>query len=201
MESADLVGPPGHRDTSPLGEEGRMVTLRLGEGADPVGEGQRVGEAREVEEPLEPGNAVAFHRLPGGDLAPELRDLHFGHPGRVAAAGHTAFGGQRAHRMNLPGRTGLGSRLRAWIGPRARCGPPYTSDSRQARHEVLAPRAFFPGLFLLDRRSTSPLSNVSGVSGVPTSPQTAAQQEAHSWLVDAPKRSWQLSGGQARCWC
>ena len=49
VEAADLVGPPGHRDTPPLGEEGRMVTLRLSEGADPVGEGQRLGEVREVE--------------------------------------------------------------------------------------------------------------------------------------------------------
>ena len=49
MQTVDLVGPPGYRDTPPLGEEGGMVALRLGEGADPVGEGQRVGEAREVE--------------------------------------------------------------------------------------------------------------------------------------------------------
>src|SRR5215510_15981892 len=39
VEPADLVGPPGHRDMPPLGKEGGMVTLRLGEGADPVGEG------------------------------------------------------------------------------------------------------------------------------------------------------------------
>src|SRR5690242_20864088 len=36
MEAADLVSPPGHRDPPPLGEKGGMVTLRLGEGADPV---------------------------------------------------------------------------------------------------------------------------------------------------------------------
>ena len=41
-----------------------MVTLRLGEGADPIGEGQRVGEAREVENPLEPGDAVSHMKSP-----------------------------------------------------------------------------------------------------------------------------------------
>src|SRR2546428_3019873 len=120
-----------------------MVTLRLGEGADPVGEGQRVGEAREVEEPLEPGNTVAFHQVPGGDLTPELRDLHLGHPGRVAAAGDTAFGGQRAHRVNLPPR-----RFRAGPGvpphgPGPSPAPAAThltppTGYRQTRREVLS---------------------------------------------------------------
>ncbi len=64
MEAADLVGPPGYRDTPPLDEEGRMVTLVLGEGTDPVGERQRGGEVREVEDSLEPGNAVALQQLP-----------------------------------------------------------------------------------------------------------------------------------------
>ena len=64
MEAADLVSPPGHRDPPPLGKEGGMVTLRLGEGADAVGEGQRLDEAREMEDPLEPGDAVALQRLP-----------------------------------------------------------------------------------------------------------------------------------------
>ena len=64
MEAADLVGPPGHRDAPPLGEEGRMVTLHLGAGADPVVEGQRGGEVREVEDSLEPGDVVALQQLP-----------------------------------------------------------------------------------------------------------------------------------------
>src|SRR5437667_148651 len=41
MKATDLVGPPGDRDTPPLGEEGGMVTLRLGESADLVREAQR----------------------------------------------------------------------------------------------------------------------------------------------------------------
>jgi hypothetical protein len=64
MEAADLVGPPGHRDTPPLGEEGRMVTLRLSEGADPVGEGQRLGEVREAEGPFESSDPIALQQLP-----------------------------------------------------------------------------------------------------------------------------------------
>ena len=60
MEAADLVGPPAHCDTPPLGEERGVVTLRLGEGADPVGEGQRVGEVGEVED----AQAELFHHAP-----------------------------------------------------------------------------------------------------------------------------------------
>src|SRR5262249_45446947 len=66
-----------------------------------VGEGQRVGESWKAECPLEPGDAVALHHLPVWDLAPQLRELRHSHPGRVAAAGDTPFGGQRAHRVHL----------------------------------------------------------------------------------------------------
>jgi hypothetical protein len=62
-----------------------MVTLCLGDCADPVGEGHRVGKAREVEYPLEPGDAAALQKLPAWDFAPELRDLRLGRPRRVAA--------------------------------------------------------------------------------------------------------------------
>jgi len=64
VEAVNLVSPPGHGDTPPLGEEGGMVTLRLGEGADPVSESQRVDETREVEDALEPGDPVALQQLP-----------------------------------------------------------------------------------------------------------------------------------------
>ena len=75
-----------------------MVTLCLGESSDLVGEGQRVGEAREVEYALELGDAVALQELPVWDFAPELRALRLGYPWRVVAAGDTPLGGQRAHR-------------------------------------------------------------------------------------------------------
>jgi len=65
MKATDLVGPPGDRDTPPLGEEGGMVTLRLGESADLVREAQRVGEVQEVEDPLEPGDPITLQQLPG----------------------------------------------------------------------------------------------------------------------------------------
>jgi hypothetical protein len=80
-----------------------MMSLLLGEDADLFGEGQRVGEAREVEDPLEPGDAVAFQQLPVGDLTSELRDLRLAHPGRVAAAGDAAFGRQCPHPYWSPG--------------------------------------------------------------------------------------------------
>jgi hypothetical protein len=65
MKATDFVGPPGDRDTPPLGEEGGMVTLRLGEGADLVREAQRVGEVREVEDPLEAGDPITLQEVPG----------------------------------------------------------------------------------------------------------------------------------------
>src|SRR4029434_10887178 len=75
VEAADLVGPPSHCDAPPLGEEGGMVTLRLGEAADPVGEGQRVSEAWKGEDSLEAGDPVALQHMPARDLTSQLRDL------------------------------------------------------------------------------------------------------------------------------
>src|SRR5712691_10005435 len=79
VEPTDFVGPPGDRDSPPLREESRMVALLLGESANPVGEGQRVGEGRDVERPLELGDAVAFYELPVGELALEIADLGLRH--------------------------------------------------------------------------------------------------------------------------
>jgi hypothetical protein len=45
-----------------------------------LGEGERVGKAREVKCPLEPGDTVALHELPVGDLALEIGDLGLRHP-------------------------------------------------------------------------------------------------------------------------
>ena len=103
-----------------------MVTLRLSEGADPVGEGQRVAEAREVEDALEPGDAVALEQLPVENLPPELRDLRLGHTGRSAVAGDTPFRRQRAHHAHSSGAfpVGPGSSGQAWRP----LWPPYTSD-------------------------------------------------------------------------
>src|SRR5438034_9822305 len=110
----------------PLGEQGRMMTLLLGEGANPVREGQGVGEVREVEDPLEPGDAVAVQQVPIGDLVLEVRDLRCGHPGRVAAAGDAPFGRQCPHCAHLPGR----------LAPRP--GSPPTSSDRAPRPAAVA---------------------------------------------------------------
>ena len=70
-----------------------MVTLLRGERPNLVGEGQCVGEDREEEEPLKPGDTVALQQLSIGDLASELRDLRLGYPRRVTPTGDTPFGG------------------------------------------------------------------------------------------------------------
>src|SRR5215831_16280624 len=79
-----------------------MMTVRLGQGAHPVRKGQRIGEAREVEDPLQPSDAVAFDPAPVGDLAREFGDLGLRHSRRVAAAGDAAFGRQCPHCAHLP---------------------------------------------------------------------------------------------------
>src|SRR4030095_13658200 len=112
------------------GEEGRMVTLRLSEGANPVSEGQRVGEVREVEDPFESSNPIALQHLPPRDLTSKLCDLRRGHPGRVVAAGDTPFGGQRAHRA--ASRFLLAGKLRP---PDAFFGDLYTLDALEAEEQ------------------------------------------------------------------
>src|SRR5262245_59791451 len=103
MEPTDLMGPPGHGDPAPLSEEGRMMARVVGDSTDPVGERQCVGKVREGEDPLEPGDAVAFHEAPVRDLVLESGDLGLGHPRRVVAACDAAFARQCLHRVILPG--------------------------------------------------------------------------------------------------
>jgi hypothetical protein len=109
-----------------------MMPLGLSEGTDAIGESQRVGEAREVEDPLESGDAVTLKQLPAGDLALELCYLRFGHPGRIAATSDAPFRGQRAHSAHLPGalRARPGSRPRARAAAPHPLRPPYTSYPR-----------------------------------------------------------------------
>src|SRR5262245_35558507 len=129
MEATDLMGPPGHRDLAPLGEEGRMMVLSLGDRTHPVGEGQRVGKVREVEDSLESSDAVAFHEMPVRDLARELGDLGLGHARRVAAAGDAAFPSQCLHRVDPPGHVPAPVRAppQARIEPCSSCDTLYLS--------------------------------------------------------------------------
>jgi hypothetical protein len=98
-----------------------MVTLRLGDGGDPVGESQRVGEAREVEDPLEPGNTVALQRSPGGDLA-----LSSAISASVSRGESRRQAPQRSADSVLIARTSQGGLREPAPGPRprARTGPP-----------------------------------------------------------------------------
>src|SRR5215831_19126544 len=88
VEPPYLVGPPGDRHPSPLGEESRMVALLLGEGADPVRESQRLDEGWDTKDAFEPGDAVALYQMPTGNLAQEPGALRLRDVGRVAPAGH-----------------------------------------------------------------------------------------------------------------
>jgi hypothetical protein len=131
VEAADLVGPPSHRDTSPLGEQGWMVTLCLGEGADLVREAQGVGEIREVEDPLELGDPITLEQLPGRDVTPQLSDLRLGHAGRVATAGDTLLAEQGAHGTHLSSLR-LAAKLRS---PDALFGDLHAVDTLEAEEQ------------------------------------------------------------------
>jgi hypothetical protein len=103
MEPADLVGPPGHRDSPPFGEQGGMVTLLLGEGTNPIGEGQRVGEAREVEGALEPGDAVPLTSCRRGPCASAQRSASVtrgGRGDRQRSVLHSVFIGRTSERLH-----------------------------------------------------------------------------------------------------
>jgi hypothetical protein len=101
-----------------------MMALVLGQGAHAVGEDQRLGEAQEVEDPLEPSDTITFHQVPVGDLALELGNLGLRHLRRVAPAGDAPFGRQYRHCTHLPWRlpSRPGRHPRGRIARRARCG-------------------------------------------------------------------------------
>src|SRR5215813_3835546 len=104
-----------------------MMALILGDRTHPVGEGQRVGKAWEVEDSLEPSDPVAFHEVPVRDLARELGDLGLGRPRRIAAAGNAAFPRQCLDRLDPPGQVPprSGPPPQARIEPCASCDTLY----------------------------------------------------------------------------
>src|SRR5438105_2751101 len=83
MQTGDRVRPPTDRDPAPLGGEGGMVAGTLGQGADPVREGQRLDEVRKAKRPLEPWDAVALDDAPARDLGLQRFDFGRGHAGTV----------------------------------------------------------------------------------------------------------------------
>jgi len=58
----NFVGPPHDRHPAPFRDQGGMVSLLLGERADLVGEGDRVGKIPEAEKPS-PGGVLRRVRL------------------------------------------------------------------------------------------------------------------------------------------
>src|SRR2546425_113884 len=97
VQAADGVGPPGHRDPPPLGEERGMVALLFRDGPHPVGEGQGGGEVGEGEDALQPPDPVALDDAPARNLGLELARLRLGHGRRVAPAGDALLARQATH--------------------------------------------------------------------------------------------------------
>jgi hypothetical protein len=95
---ADGVRPPGDAHAAPLGEQRRVVLLRLGHGADGVGEGEGGAEVAEAHAALQHGHARVGKRrqLPGAAEGLQARgDVGVAERGCAAAARHAAAGGER----------------------------------------------------------------------------------------------------------
>src|SRR4029453_5397507 len=75
VEAFDLVLPPAHLRSAPLGQQGRMMSLVLGEPADPVRELERVRKVREFEDPRQAIDPADLVELPSGPLRMALRAL------------------------------------------------------------------------------------------------------------------------------
>lgn len=59
MQATKGVGPPGHLDLAPFGQQRRVVIRRFGKRAHGIGKGQRLGKVAEREGFLQPRNGVA----------------------------------------------------------------------------------------------------------------------------------------------
>ena len=72
VEAFDFVGPPGHYDVAPLGQERRMMTLLFGQSADGVREPESIDEVRERKVPFQPLDLVLSDELPLRHLSMEF---------------------------------------------------------------------------------------------------------------------------------
>ena len=79
MKTSDLVRPHGDCHTAPLGQNGGMVPLLLGQRANTIGEIQRFGKVREAKDSLEPLYSVAFDERPFRNLRLEFPNVVRGH--------------------------------------------------------------------------------------------------------------------------
>ena len=69
MQTLDLVRPPGDLDLAPFGEDGRMMSLSLGDVADPVRESHRVDNIGKLEKGIHGDLMTSMMRF--------LRSLNF----------------------------------------------------------------------------------------------------------------------------
>ncbi len=78
-----------------------MMSFFLRQEPDPLGKRERLEEVCDFEGSFEPVDVIDLHQLPVGHQGTELGDLFRSYTGRVAAACHAPFGGQRCHHEAL----------------------------------------------------------------------------------------------------
>src|SRR5690349_19051872 len=91
MKIADGMSPESDRDLAPLKENGGMMAFSLGEGADLIGEGQRLREIGKSKSALQAWNVVTPDQDPAGNLRFQLLDFRFRYSRRIAAARGASF--------------------------------------------------------------------------------------------------------------
>ena len=79
MQTADLVRPQGHGDSTPFGENRRMMAFLFRERAYPIGKGERFGKIGDAKNPFKALDILALDHRPLRNLGLELLDLGFGH--------------------------------------------------------------------------------------------------------------------------
>ena len=78
----------------------------LGQLADVIGKGQRLGKVAEVKDPLQAGNALELDDLPGGQLLEQRLLLGISERRGFAAAGNAAGLAEFEH-VQAPGRLSI----------------------------------------------------------------------------------------------
>ena len=91
------MGPPGHLDASPFGDQAGVVALVLSQFTQLVGEVQRRLKILEFENPVQLWDVVLRSQLPFGNLRLQLGNFFVGNTGLVPAAGLAFFVIQSGH--------------------------------------------------------------------------------------------------------
>jgi len=97
VQPFDLVRPPPDRHLAPLGQNGRVVPLRLGQFANLLREGERLRVVVEPVLALQLVEVAIALDLPVRNLRQQLGPLGLGHLGGADPAGFTLLLGQIVH--------------------------------------------------------------------------------------------------------